>query len=125
MAYQCIGFARNKNAAGLSRLLQPGSKVDLRTDDGVVHAQVTAKVANIAKAGVDANADAKGLAWPHLSPQVLQVCHAALHGDGHFDALQRVFAHPPAVRVTEEDHHGVANELVDRSAIVGCDARHF
>ena len=123
--HQCVGFAGDDNFPWLSRLLQPGRQINLAPDDGVLHTQGATKVADITKPGVDAYAYRKRLVDTHLAPARLQLAHARLHGDGHVDALHRIFANTQGVRIAKKNHDRVANEFVQCGAVLGGDLRHF
>ena len=98
---------RNQDAARLGTLLQSGSHVHCVPHDGVVHLLLRAKIADVRGAGVDARAD--------LDVHGRRALH---HLDGHAHAGHSVFLHAMGLRVAKEHHHRVADELVERAAVL-------
>ena len=86
---------------------------------------VAAEVADRAETGVDADAQLEHVLLAALAPFGLQVAHPLLHGDRHLDAGDRVLPRAARLRVAEEQHDRVADELVDRGAVLERDRRHL
>ena len=122
VADQRVGLVAEHDAVRLGDALQPGGEVRLGTDDRVVHPVVAAEIADIAVAGVDADAGAERLLDAALAPLGVELGQALLHGDGHPHAGARVLGHALGLRVAEEAQDGVADELVDGGAVRQRDA---
>ncbi len=60
-----------------------------------------------------------------LLPILLQLHDAHAHAKGHFHATQGVFRLSLALGISEEDEHGVPDELVDRAAAIDRDRGHL
>jgi hypothetical protein len=122
---QGIGLMGHEDAAELGMGLQPRGEIHLAPDDRVVHPVLAAEIADGAEAGIDADAELKGLLGPDVHPFALQLPHAALHGDAHLDAGQRILAHAAGVRIAEEGEDRIADVFVDGGAEIQRDLRHL
>ena len=122
---QRVGLVREEDASEVGVRLQPRGQIHLVADDRVVDAIVAAEVADRAKAGVDPDPQLEDVLLAALPPLGLQIPHPLLHGDRHLDAGRRVVARAARFRIAEEQHDGVADELVDGRPVLEGDRRHL
>jgi hypothetical protein len=114
---QRIGLMAQENAAKLSVRLQPRRQVHFAADDRIVHAVLTAEIADGTIARVDSDAQLERLLQSSIAPIRLQLSHSPLHRDGHVDASDCVFLDAPGLRIAEECQDRVADALVDSRAV--------
>ena len=67
----------------------------------------------------------EGVLQAFALPLQVQLGQALLHLEGHAHAGQRILLGPARFGVAEEDHHRVADELVDGAAMPARDLGHF
>ena len=122
---QGIGLVAEQDAVDLRIRLETRGQVHGAADDGVVHAVVAAEIADRAIAGVDADAEMKGLLGAEFQPLGLQLAEPPQHGDGHAHASPRILLHPFRFRIAKKHHDGVADIFVDGGAVLKRNVRHL
>mgnify|MGYP007079440158 CR=1 FL=1 len=125
VAHMGVGFMAHHDAAGLRRRFQPRREVRLGADDGIIHPRLGAEVADVAIAGVDADAGAEGAVDAAGAPLLFQFRKPLLHLQRHAHAGAGVFGSAQGFRIAEEGHDGIADELVDGGAMPRGNRRHL
>ena len=119
------GFVGDQDFTGFSQGFQAAGQVHFLADDGVVHAVLGAEVANGGVACADAHADFQRCLDTLAAPFLPHDFHVFTHFHRHGHAGEGVFFLAPAGGVTEENHDGIANELIDGAAVFEGHFRHF
>ena len=95
------------------------------TDNGVVHPVLTSEVSNGAEPCVDARSKTRRFFYARGSPDAIQLAHSFAHSDRHLYARDSVRLDALGIWIAEENENGVTHVLVDRSAKLESDLRHF
>lgn len=119
-----VGIVRDLDLVWGGGRLETGRGVDGATDDGVVEPILGTEVPDGAVTGIDTDADVQIGGTDLRLPFFPKAVDTVPHGDGHTYTRQRVFLSSPSLRIAEEDHDPVTDELVDSAAMLVSDLRH-
>ena len=101
--------------------LEPRAEVHRVADDGVAHDRVRSDVAGDHRPGIDADADVERRQTPFRFPSLVQPLELVDHVERRLHRVVGVIG--IVERRTEERHHHVADELVERALVEEHDRR--
>src|SRR5712691_3526496 len=112
----------DEDLTGFGPIRQAGREIDLVAEHGVVAARRRADVANRHPPGRDSDADLERLVVL-VEPALPELGHPLSHLKSHpYGPLGVIILRD---RIAEEDHHGVADVLVQRATVLENDLRHL
>src|SRR5215472_8758275 len=105
------GFVRNQDLPERRLVLQTRGQVHTAADHRIAHAVLATEIPDRAIASVDTHPACQRPLNASISPDSRELTDPFLHCDRHLHAGKGVLGHAPRLRITEEDHYGVAYVL--------------
>jgi hypothetical protein len=123
--HQCVGLVADHDVSRFGDQLQARREVRLGSDDRIVHPVGAAEISDVAVAGIDTHPDAERVLHALIPPFHVQFSEPMLHVSRHVQTSLGVFRFPLGFRIAKKDQNGVADEFVNRAAVLKRDIGHF